>query len=262
MNKFKVSQVWLSRCGDEWEIVGVDICFRPYTVRARKKTSGSLATFTINGYLYAQEVDSVCDLITLIKDTEETQMASRTKLIGVQTYDSDGSLDWFYKGTEMDEFVERVGNKETAQARLIAKFSQAIDSYFKKEETVSKLPHEPTPGQFYRTRDGHKMLCVGKGVKGWIYQSADNICLLVYDSPYMFNTTPGDNDIIAPWTDPLPAMEIKRWAVVDNKTKHRGAVIISNSSKEEAEYYLREMCINPNDFEIIELTGTLPATDK
>lgn len=203
MTKFKVGQVWLSRCGDEWEIVGVDICFRPYTVRARKKSSGNLATFTINGYLYTQEFDSVCDLVTLIKDVEET---------------------------------------------------------------VSKLPPEPIPGQFYSTRDGDKVFYVGKGRCGnYYYENAVRYVRYVYDRPFhYYKTQSHEYDIIAPWTNPLPAIEIKRWALVRRKGEFedevRGTFILSLDSKEEVESVLNSR-LDAENYEIVELTGILPARE-
>jgi hypothetical protein len=204
MTKFKVGQVWLSRCDAEWEIVSVNITKAPYPVMARKKKSGSLATFTANGYLYEQEFESVCDLITLIKDTEET---------------------------------------------------------------VSKLTPEPIPGHYYRTRDGEKILYIGRDLgKHYLYQRMD-LNYSLFSRPFnCFYESAGEqpNDIVAPWTDPLPAIEIKRWALVRRKGEFedevRGTFILSLDSKEEAESVLNSR-LDAENYEIVELTGTLPARE-
>lgn len=55
-------------------------------------------------------------------------------------------------------------------------------------------------------------------------------------------------------------MEIKRWAVVSKDSSNgykRGEVPWSVSSKEAAEEELKKW-FNSDDFEIVELTGTLP----
>jgi hypothetical protein len=126
----------------------------------------------------------------------------------------------------------------------------------------NQLPPEPVHGQYYRTQRGKKVLYVGKGTERWIYQ-LDNGSLTQYDKPYMYNSTSCEHDIIAPWTEPLAPLEIKRWAVVVNVSRGgiaRGFIYDTYNSKEEA----REVVLHHyvGDTEIVELTGTLPAGDN
>jgi hypothetical protein len=140
------------------------------------------------------------------------------------------------------------------------------------EETVSKLdevpvrnavtnlPPEPIPGQLYRTQHGKKVLYVGKATERWIYQMVPGD-ILTYDKPYMYNPTSCEYDIIAPWVEPLPAMEIKRWAVVVSTQwgqKGRGFVLRTTGDKESAKETQKTYHVDV-DTEIVELTGTLPA---
>lgn len=125
------------------------------------------------------------------------------------------------------------------------------------EKTMdNKLPPEPVPGQYYRTRYNKKMLYVGKGIERWIYQLV-NGGIFTYDKPYAYTPTSCEYDIIAPWTDPLPAMEIKRYVLVAAVGKNRGDILEMHDSREEAEFECSKYAF-PDDIEIVETIITLP----
>jgi hypothetical protein len=126
---------------------------------------------------------------------------------------------------------------------------------------------EPVPGRFYRTRDGSKMQYVGKAGDIWVYCDAAYVqkSLVQYDEPYKYIS--GDTrpfDIEGEWVDVLPAMEIKRWAVVyilDNGMAwRRGDKIPFQDdfySLLAAQNFIAKQG-NPEELEIVELTGVLP----
>jgi hypothetical protein len=302
MTKFKVGQVWLSRCDAEWEIVSVNITKAPYPVMARKKKSGSLATFTANGYLYEQEFESVCDLITLIKDTEET-METKFKVgdrvsrsvgcdvLGVIEHIRDGreypyvvkctdGSRGVYMGSELVPVKEETVN-DLERKEFIARFNHStnLNKLSDSKETVSKLPPEPVPGHYYRTREGNKLMFVGKTLKNKYLYDSKKDGLWVFDTRTTVNKdSPFRCDIVGEWVDSpesqvLPAMEIKRWAVVqvmDKRVEYgyagghtdegfddikRGPVLKINS---DINYLKRNL---KDGEEIVELTGTLPARE-
>jgi hypothetical protein len=231
MTKFKVGQVWADRKGRLREILIIDDT--EYAILAKRVGVSRKDVFTIDGHLLNDREDPD-DLITLIKDTEET--------------------------------VTEDENKELAQAlQAIAK------------NTVS-LPPEPVPGQYYRTRNNKKICHIGKMIDGtYLYQYCEpgecNGTFMYYSEPFHLSDKNELVDIIAPWTEPLPAIEIKRWAIVQVTDKRleyrncggrsdagftdikRGEVLKCSSDINYLKQNLKE------DEEIVELVGILPPSD-
>jgi len=126
----------------------------------------------------------------------------------------------------------------------------------------SKLPPEPVPGQYYRTKGGDKFKFLAKGIRLWIYEDKDGYIALFKSTAYNFISMSSTNDIIAPWTDPLPAVEIKRWAVVlDTRSQYRGAVDRTFESLEEATRQLNGYYKDKPYYTLVELVGTLPSRE-
>jgi hypothetical protein len=134
----------------------------------------------------------------------------------------------------------------------------------------SALPAEPTAGQFYRTRDGNKVQYVGKVKYSWVYMDEASDELHRYSTPFFYleeNDSDGW-DIIAPWSDPLPAIEIRRWAIIakidlnddDGVLMKRGEYIGGYASEDAANKDLRAWS-NSAWYEIVELVGTLPSRE-
>jgi hypothetical protein len=179
-----------------------------------------------------------------------------------------------YRSIKMTFNVEELRKRARQEINRLDRIQRrAEDSKIKEREekvrrnfnlTDNKLPPEPVPGQYYRTKDGRKVYFIGKSIKGlYLYEDLDNDWL-EYTRPFQYWQEEGDNfyDIIAPWTEPLPEMEIKRWAVVYsvnhgvNGRHKRGGVVTVQGSKSQA-----EKCLVYNS-EIVELTGTLPAWES
>lgn len=57
-------------------------------------------------------------------------MASRTEMIGVQHYDSDGGLDWFVKGSQWTDWYRhelKRKSKEDIRREVLEAFTRALD---------------------------------------------------------------------------------------------------------------------------------------
>jgi hypothetical protein len=288
--KFKVGQVWADRKGKQYDVIRTNLPM-PYPTQIRD-THGNSSTRTASGNYYTSGIDML-DLITLIKDTEET-METKFKVgdrvsrsVGCDVL---GVIEHIRDGREYPYVV-----KCTDGSRGVYMGSELVPV---KEETVSEvrtsmndkpdvLPPEPIPGQYYRTRHGLKLEFLGKLSRWYFYESADYDYhpVNVYDThPYEaqeHDGGPNDHrswDIIAPWTEPpvgkvLPSLEIKRWAVVqvmDKRVEYgyagghtdegfddikRGTVLKINS---DINYLKRNL---KDGEEIVELTGTLPARE-
>lgn len=115
-------------------------------------------------------------------------------------------------------------------------------------ELIQPEVQEPVPGKFYkRAGNGEKLKFLMKA-KYWLYEAEDGH-ILKYNPP----------PTLEPWVDEvvLPAVEIKRWAIVcveDGITYGRGKVIAEFDTKTRAESY----GATGEYLEIVELTGTLP----
>lgn len=136
-------------------------------------------------------------------------------------------------------------------------------------ELIQTEAQEPIPGKFYRTRGGLKLLYVGMGnLDRFVYQEEDgyfNNYVLPFN--YFDDRSESALDIVGEWVDSpesqieevtLPAMEIKRWAVVftkDGKFIRRGDVVCICSSFVDAVHRAAEC---EEHVEIVELIGTLP----
>lgn len=60
-------------------------------------------------------------------------MSSRTKLIGLQAYESDGGLDWFWCGSEWIEWRDwrlKTVSAEEVKNEMRQKFERAMESAF------------------------------------------------------------------------------------------------------------------------------------
>ncbi len=126
----------------------------------------------------------------------------------------------------------------------------------------SGLPAEPTAGQFYSTRDGRKMLFIGKGQHGYYYEGENANATFCYNTPfsYISDGLSGVRDIVALWTEPLPAIEIKRYVLVAAVGKTRGDILEMHDSKEEAEFECSKYAF-PDDIEIVETIIILPSRE-
>ncbi len=127
----------------------------------------------------------------------------------------------------------------------------------------NKLPPEPIPGQYYKNRDGIKVLYIGKGRHNvYYYENQSGDIALPFERPYHYHKNCNHNyDIVAPWTEPtvretLPAIEIKRWAVVEKD----GEVISIHGCPGYALSRIPEHERFVTKF-VVELTGTLPARE-
>ena len=120
---------------------------------------------------------------------------------------------------------------------------------------ATSLPPDPIPGNYYRTRDGDKIHFVGQTKRGvYLYDDIDGD-IREYARPFQYWTDDSDNyDIVAPWTDEavLPAVEIKRWAVISRKDSF---ILKYYTSLVEAKVGLSGL---KGDYEIVELVGVLP----
>jgi hypothetical protein len=137
---------------------------------------------------------------------------------------------------------------------------------------MSELPKEPIPGNSYRTKDNACVSYIGKTKKGvYVYEDTDGD-MLEYARPFQYWLSDDDDnegyDIIAPWTEPLPAVEIKRWVATyihDNGMAwKRGDKIPFQDdflSLQSANNWFKKQG-NPEEIEIVELTGTLPAREQ
>ena len=65
---FKVGQVWADRDGDKWKILSV----KRDSICAEEVGGYDRGSFYPDGKHYPGDIESRCDLITLIKDTEES----------------------------------------------------------------------------------------------------------------------------------------------------------------------------------------------
>jgi hypothetical protein len=124
------------------------------------------------------------------------------------------------------------------------------------EPTDNEVTHfEPIPGKYYRTEDGSKVFYVGKDKYNFdVYQKSLGEYLKYTDGTTCCKTS--DLNIASEWVDEviLPAVEIKRWAIVRTtpyKGLWRGYVRSVGDNKKTLESDKQE------DEEIVELTGTL-----
>lgn len=124
---------------------------------------------------------------------------------------------------------------------------------------------EPLPGRLYRTRVGRKVLCVGKSIESWVYEEVLTETLLRYDLPFKYvdGISISDRDIVGEWTEEtkLPAVEIKRWAVIfakDTDEGKRGESFSIHTNIKSAQTFLDKLGVGKVNFEIVELTGMLP----
>jgi hypothetical protein len=267
MSKFKVGQIWADRKGRKWTIFEIDgDVYNPYPIYAKPSDSDKFMVYTLEGNTYSDGREYPWDLITLIKDVEGNVTKLKFKVGDrVKHYFDDclGTVehvrsDRFHLYIVMWDNCER--NAYTESELVLAK-----------EETVSnKLPSEPVAGQYYRTKDGFKLLFIGKGKDYFYYESRPENGALCFVYPYQYHKNGShDYDIVAPWTEPLPAMEIKRWAIVakidvtDNNGDllKRGEHIFGYDSEDDAKNHLIGWS-NKDWYEIVELTGTLPATEQ
>lgn len=133
-------------------------------------------------------------------------------------------------------------------------------------ELVQPEAQEPVPGRFYRTNNGDKIFYVGKSKNDYfIYQRSDGE-YEEYAHPFKYLFDDDDKsymDIVGEWVDEvtLPAVEIKRWAVVfakDTKEGKRGESLSIHTNVNSAHIFLNKLGEDMFDCEIVELTGTLP----
>jgi hypothetical protein len=240
-SKFKLGQVWADRTGDEWVVTEINTngeC----PVIAKKCKRKVIACFLANGRYHRIDIDN-WDLITLIKDVEDS-VSDATKRVDVVDLTDE----------EFKAEMKRATSLHELEAKLFTK--------------TNKLPPKPVPGQFYRTINNSKVEFICKVGHDWVYKN--NNRAIAYNQPYAFfnHGSHPHFDIIAPWTDPLPAMEIKRWAIVakidleddDGVLMKRGEYIYGYDSEDAANKNLRAWS-NSAWYEIVELTGTLPARE-
>lgn len=256
---FKVGQVWADRVGCRWTILSTDHKQDPrYSVQA-KSENGYYATFSggTGRFNITRHKDDE-DLVNLIKDVEENVTELKFKVGDkVKHYFDDclGTVEHL-SSNQVHPYVVMWDNRERNAYK-------ELELVLAKEEAVSnKLPSEPVPGNYYRTKDGRKVYFIGKSIKGvYLYEDPDNDWL-EYTRPFQYWQQDDDDfyDIIAPWTDPLPAMEIKRWAVVCVVGEERGYAAWTFPSEHQAKEK-RDSYSCPADYEIVELTGTLPARE-
>jgi hypothetical protein len=271
--QFKVGQVWADRKGRLREILIIDDT--EYAILAKRVGVSRKDVFTIDGHLLNDREDPN-DLITLIKDTEETVskldigdrvegtiIIVRTNPLGDVEYtvklDSGETIEYTTKdlSAKRVKLESPLSSDDTVELQFGTTDSDG-DFVFSK---LDVLPPAPTPGQYYRTREGSRMMFIGKGFTSWVYQNESNT--FTYAGPFKFacDSDNQDLDIIAPWTDPLPAVEIKRWAVVavqDGGMSYRGKILAEFNSKPAAQAWSGASGVY---LEIVELVGILPARD-
>jgi hypothetical protein len=289
MTKFKVGQIWVDRNGLEWVVDTVnDGGPRAYNKKYDLPAGKPSSQFGLNGQ---HETIYGYDLITLIKDVEDN-VSNKFKVgARVKWTISAGEDEPEYKGTILDitedinypikiKWDNGVVNTYSLEAQLLIITDdgitleeaeapvqkEVIEKLKKKFGGINKnlLPPEPIPGQYYRTRDGFKLLFIGKGKDYFYYESRPENGALCFVHPYQYHKNGShDYDIVAPWTEPLPAMEIREWALVFREDISDGAVkrgkryAFCDSLKDANS--MRCASIYKDKLEIVELTGTLPA---
>jgi hypothetical protein len=175
--------------------------------------------------------------MTLIKDTEEpVETITRTTKAGISLEEAEAPVQ-----------------------------KDVVEKLWRKFNTINKnqLPPEPIPGQYYRTIGGNKVLYIGKDKHDYFVYQVEDGDFIQYETATKFAVDGYTNtvDIIAPWTEPLPAVPIRRWALVSTVTRKepprasRGEVMRYCDSIEEAEEE------RGDEEEIVELVGTLPSSD-
>jgi hypothetical protein len=274
--------VWADRVGNEWEIVHTDR-HGIYKIQAAKVHSfyPTSIQVTPEGRAFTSHED-IRDLVTLIKDKEETKLETvrETKfkvgdIVRRRASSEVGVVEHIRLGYEYAYIY--IVMWDTLERGIYAE--KEIELVLIKEETVSKLdevpvrnavtnlPPEPIPGQYYRARQGFKIFFIGKGQDYYYYETLAENCIYCFSNAYQYTKDGGSHpwDIIAPWTEPLPAMEIKRWGLVVSATNPRLSKVLAQTrgdilevfeSKEKAETELLEYA-TPEDIEIVELVGTL-----
>jgi hypothetical protein len=136
-------------------------------------------------------------------------------------------------------------------------------------ELIQPEVQEPVPGKFYRTREGNKLMFVGKTLKNKYLYDSKKDGLWVFDTRTTVNKdSPFRCDIVGEWVDSpesqvLPAMEIKRWSLICNKDYgrwKRGEFRFADNSIQEIEKVLNVYVEKEERkyWEIVELVGTLP----
>jgi hypothetical protein len=230
--QFKVGQVWADRIGNLRIITKIGCEADTFYNITSEASDGQQATHNKDGQVWSHTTIAL-DLITLVKDTEDN-VSNKTKYVKFESpFSPDDKVELQWGTTDSNgDFVP------------------------------SKLPPEPIPGQYYRTKEGTKRLYIGRTGAGY-YLYEDSMVYATYREPYRHLDAPDDpgGDIIALWTDPLPAMEIKQWCVVtatESKWHSRGTSIDTCNSFDRALDVVKESSIS---LEIVELTGILPARE-
>jgi hypothetical protein len=122
---------------------------------------------------------------------------------------------------------------------------------------TDKLPPEPIPGNYYRTRLGEKILYVGPGADDTFIYDKERTLHRFY-LPYMsWRSDISRLDVIAPWVDPLPAVDVKSWAIVAKTGPARGAISYVDYDSSVIEHKMVNV-YGTERFEVIELKGILP----
>jgi hypothetical protein len=274
--KFRVGQVWADREGRKSQVVRIASSYKfpslvdkVYPVTAVDIKMGTAFHVTEKGYFYGHGGQSSCDLITLIKDTEDNMAELKFKVgdkvryrftldrcLGTVAAIKAAAVE---SGQHM-AFVRLDDNKTYCWLHF-----EDLELVKDTEETVSnKLPPEPIPGQYYRNQFDEKVLYTGKDKDGFYIYQDDVGNFDPYDLPYFYNKDDIDEDIIAPWTEPLPAVEIKRWAVIytkDMDSGKRGESLSVHTSLNRARTFLERYPEEKDNFEIVELVGILPAKE-
>jgi hypothetical protein len=128
-------------------------------------------------------------------------------------------------------------------------------------ELVQPEEQEPVPGRFYRTVGGDKAFYIGVDKhKNHLYEIDGEY------RKYLDSTTSCSAsrfDIVGEWVEEvvLPAIEIKRWAVIfakDTDEGKRGEFLSIHTNVNSAQTFLDKLGTDKINFEIVEFTGTLP----
>jgi hypothetical protein len=216
MTKFKVGQVWADRDGRKSQVVRTASSYKfprlvdkVYPVTVVDLKMGTEFHVTEKGHFYGLGGESSADLITLIKDKEET-VSDKSDKVPVRN-------------------------------------------------AVTNLPPEPVAGAMYSTGNGLKMKFITETQRYFLYEEQNTMEIHKYGHAFKYHSTClPEYDIIAPWTEPLPEVEIKRWAVVRTtpyKGLCRGYVRAVGDNKKTLELDKQD------DEEIVELVGTLPSKE-
>lgn len=129
-------------------------------------------------------------------------------------------------------------------------FNEGADYLDLVELVKEPEPEGPIPGKFYkRAGNGEKVKFLMKA-QYWLYETENGGIFRYEQAP-----------TLAPWEDSLPAVEIKRWAVIfakDTKEGKRGESLSIHTNVNRAHTFLNKLGEDIFDYEIVELTGTLP----